>query len=168
MAKGTLELLTEYQGILKRDIQLNSADVGRLDPTNAVPLEQGEFVAIDPASTRKGTTSTFTTNKALCYQVFTEKGRFDVQSISKVALLWGHPYEGSTNMFDASAALNGAIAFGDPLTVLANADGRLVLAKAANAGEIVYGYSRSVILVDTAALGTTKLQFIFVGPTRVI
>jgi hypothetical protein len=161
-----LELVSAFQEISKRDFELVSADQDRLNPNNAVPLEAGEFVVTDPTETRKVTTSTFTTTKALARQVFTERGRTDTQAIKKVSTLWGHPYEAITNAFDA--VVNGAIAVGDPLTILANADGRLVLAKAANAGEIVYGHSLSIVAVATAAFGSTRLQFVFVGPTNVL
>ncbi len=178
-----LELITESQAVLKRDFEVDAGVSARLDPNNALSPLAGEFAVLVTAPTgTKPTTkvtlgaitgdlrtsiagSTFPQNESLVHQIFTEKGRFDVQAISKLTVLWSYPYEAETNVYDIGTA----IAVGQPLSVAAGSStvaNRLVLQTAAN-NELVTAFALNALATTDAPLGKVKLRFRFVGPTYV-
>ena len=178
-----LELVTESQAVLKRDFEVDAGVAARLDPTNALSPLAGEFATLVTATTgTKAATkvtlggltgnlqtsiagSTFPQNESLVHQIFTEKGRFDVQAISKLTVLWSYPYEAETNVYDIGTA----IAVGQPLAVAvgsATVANRLVLQAVAN-NELVVAFAMNALATTDAPLGKTKLRFRYVGPTYV-
>lgn len=178
----SITLVSAFQDIQRRDFRAEPGVRNRLSPNDADALEAGEFAAIDLTNPRQITLGVVTStmvngdavpaiaaqNSPFLHQVFTERGRFDVQAIDKVTVLWGYPYEASTNVYDNTTA----ITIGTPLTVkagtIASVSNRLVLQNA-NAGDLVYAYALNAIAVQPAAapLDTAVLQFRFVGPTFV-
>lgn len=176
-----LELITESQAIIKRDFQVEVGTVDRLDPNNALSPLAGEFAALLTTGAGAGKQvvlgatagdlrtsiggGTFPQNQSLVYQIFTEKGRFDVQAISRLTVLWSYPYEAQTNVYDIGTA----IAIGQPLTVAvgsATVANRLVL-QAAAANEPVMAYALNVLGTGDAPLGKNVLRYRFVGTTFV-
>ena len=89
------ELVTEVQGLLRRDFPV--ADRTLVNPNNANPLMDGEYMNIDSAyKLIRGADGTFGMG------LFVERGRMDVQAIGKVTVLMGGAYEANTRVFTAS------------------------------------------------------------------
>lgn len=176
-----LRLKTESQAILLRDLSVAAAVRDRLVGTNANAVEAGEFAAqtasttaVEDEATLGAITGdvvaafgggTFPSNEGLLYQVFTERGRYDVQAIDKLTVLWGYPYEAETNVYDST----GSITIGQPLTVKVGTQtgttARLVLAKPTAAGQFVYAFALNAVAATSLPLGRTFLRFKFVGPS---
>ena len=174
-----MELITEFQGLVKRDFQIVTAVRDRLDPNNADALEAGEFAALSTvAGEREQVTlgaltgdlgtggvsgATLPTNFPLVYQVFTERGRFDTQAIDKVTTLWGGKYEAETNMFENT----GGLSVGQPLTVKvgtkAAVANRLVLAPAA-VTDVVFAFALEALAGTDDPLGVPVLVYRWEGP----
>jgi hypothetical protein len=92
MTVVNFELVTEVQGLLRRDFPI--ADRTLVNPTNANPLMDGEFMNLDSSYRLiRGVNGTF--GMAL----FVEKGRMDVQAIGKGTVLMGGAYEADTRVF---------------------------------------------------------------------
>lgn len=90
------ELVTEVQGLLRRDFPV--ADRTLVNPNNANPLMDGEFMNLDSAYRLiRGVNSSF--GMAL----FVERGRMDVQAIGKVTVLMGNTYEADTRVFTTTS-----------------------------------------------------------------
>jgi hypothetical protein len=103
-----VEMVTEVQGLLRRDHSM--ADRTLLNPNNANPLLDGEWVNFDSAyNLVRGADGSFG------FMVFTERGRFDVQSIGKVTIFQGGAYECNTRIFTAAG-----LALGNPLKISAS------------------------------------------------
>lgn len=86
------ELVTEVQGLLRRDFPV--ADRNLVNPNNANPLMDGEFLNLDSAyKLIRGADGTFGMG------LFVERGRMDVQAIGKVTVLMGGAYEANTRVF---------------------------------------------------------------------
>lgn len=97
MATVTFRLKSPYQLVQRRDFTL--ADTTLLNPTNANPLEMGEFLMLDSAfKVIRADGST------ICYALFTEKGRSDTQAIGKVPVLKIGGYDAETLIYNASSA----------------------------------------------------------------
>ena len=151
----SLTLVTEVQALIRRDFEVVAADQARLNPTDTNPLEQGEFVALDDTEVNKVTSTALPSNLGAVFQVFTERGRSDVQGINKITVIWNPKYEGNTDQHDGAGA---AIVVGDNLTVKI-VSSKMILAKAST-GEQVVAVARSAV----AAAGES-LRFIFIGPS---
>jgi hypothetical protein len=86
------ELVTEVQGLLRRDFPV--ADRTLVNPNNANPLMDGEFMNLDSSyKLIRGADGTFGMG------LFVERGRMDVQAIGKVTVLMGGAYEADTRVF---------------------------------------------------------------------
>jgi hypothetical protein len=174
----SLQLITAYQENQKRDYQVIASKRSRLNPSDANALEAGEFAALATGDAEREmadlgvitgtigtgvTGATLPTNETSLYQVFTERGRYDVQAIDKVTVLWGRPYEAETNVFDNT----GGISVGQPLTVKvgtkASVLNRLVLRPAA-VGDVVFGWALVALSASPDPLGSSVLAFRFEGP----
>jgi hypothetical protein len=100
-------LISELMSVQRRDFDLAVPDL--LNPLNANPLIDGEWLALD-------------TNYALVrgsgeaakptWPVFAEKGRYDTQAIGKTTVLFGGFYEASSRVYTV-----GSLAVGDFLVV---------------------------------------------------
>ena len=90
------ELVTEVQGLLRRDFPV--ADRTLVNPNNANPLMDGEFINLDSAyKLIRGADGT------MGLALFVERGRMDVQAIGKVTVLMGNTYEADTRVFTTTS-----------------------------------------------------------------
>lgn len=105
------ELVTEVQAVLRRDFTL--ADKTLANPTGTNPLIDGEFVNLDANyHLIRGA------NGTVGWAVFAERGRFDVQSIGKVPVLFAQSYEADTRVFtSAGLTLGGKLQISASVTV---------------------------------------------------
>ena len=138
------ELVTEVQGILRRDFPV--ADRTLVNPNNANPLMDGEFMNLDASyKLIRGVDDSF--GMAL----FVERGRMDVQAIGKVTVLMGGAYEADTRVFTSTSITLGCkLEIGASVTVDALTKTGLVIFAA---GEVV-GYC-----TRTPATNGGKLRF---------
>jgi hypothetical protein len=92
------ELVSELQALLRRDFPV--ANPALINPTNANPLMDGEFLSLD--SSYKLIRAA---DGSLGFALFMEKGRFDVQAMSgkKTMVLFGGTYEADTRVFTAAS-----------------------------------------------------------------
>lgn len=96
-------LVTDVQSLIRRDFDV--ADTTLVNPTVANPIIDGEFVFVDSSyKLVRGTAG------AIGWAVFNERGRFDVQAIKKLTVLFANPYEADTRVFtSAGLTLGGAL-----------------------------------------------------------
>lgn len=94
------ELVTEVQGLLRRDFYL--ADKTLADPTNVNPLIDGEFLSLDTAYKLVRAA-----DGALGFGHYMERGRFDVQALGKTMVLMGGTYEADTRVFTSAGLVLG-------------------------------------------------------------
>lgn len=94
------DLVTELQGLLRRDFPL--ADPTLINPNNANPLMDGEFLSLD--SSYKLVRAA---DGAFGFALFMERGRFDVQAIKKTTILFGGTYEADTRVFTSAGLTQG-------------------------------------------------------------
>lgn len=104
------ELVTDLQSLIRRDFPVANRTL--VDPTNANPIIDGEFVFVNSsyqlARAASGT---------LGFAVLAERGRFDVQAIGKLTVLMLMPYEADTAIFtSAGLALGGALKISDAVS----------------------------------------------------
>jgi hypothetical protein len=105
------ELTTELQLVHRRDFAV--ANNAQINPTNANPIIDGEFMEIDSAYKliRAG-------NGKAAFAVFAERGRYDVQAIKKLTVLFGNSYEADTRVFtSAGLVLGGNLQTSNAVTV---------------------------------------------------
>jgi hypothetical protein len=105
------ELVTELQFLLRRDFPV--ADRNLISPNNANPLMDGEFLNLNTAYqlVRAG-------NGEVGWAMFVEKGRFDVQAVGKVTILFAGTYEADTRVMDATGmTLGGDLGISAAVTV---------------------------------------------------
>ena len=95
MSTVNFELVTELQHLLRRDFTVANKDL--VKPSNANPLMDGEFLNLDTAYkvVRAGTGEHG-------WALFVEKGRFDVQAVGRVTILFCGHYEADTRVFKSS------------------------------------------------------------------
>ena len=94
------ELVTVVQNCLRRDFVV--ADRTLIDPTNANPLMDGEFMNIDANyKIIRGI------NQSVGYALFAERGRYDVQTIGKSPILFMGGYEANTRVFTPGGITHG-------------------------------------------------------------
>jgi hypothetical protein len=110
------EPVSDIMQVTRRDFPL--ADKTLADPTNALALYDGEWLALDATSklvrASDVTTPDNLSANALVFPLFMEPGRSDVLSNAarKMAVLFMGNYEFDTRIFDAAANLGS----GDPIT----------------------------------------------------
>lgn len=111
MPVTNFEMVTEVQGLLRRDFPM--ADKTLLNPNNANPLIDGEFLNLDSAySLIRGADGSFG------FAHFMERGRFDTQAIGKTMVLFGGTYEANTRVFTAAGlTLGGKLQISASVTV---------------------------------------------------
>ena len=102
-------LVSEFQTIHRRPFEL--ADATILNPTSANPLIDGEFMTLNTSyQLVRGT------DGCLGWAAFAERGRFDVQAIGKVTVLYLQSYEADTKVFSSGG---GGLTLGGKLQVKA-------------------------------------------------
>jgi len=128
-----LEIVSDVQDIGRRDFTV--ADKTLVNPTNPNCIVDGEFLSLnmDYQLVRS-------INSVLGFAVFAEKGRFDVQAIGKLTVLYYKPYEADTRIFSTSGlTLGGPLAIATGIQPLSDGVNRSGLV-AAPGGSIVLGY----------------------------
>jgi len=126
-----LEIVSDVQDIGRRDFAV--ADKTLVNPTNPNCIVDGEFLSLnmDYQLVRS-------VNGVLGFATFAERGRFDVQAIGKLTVLYYKPYEADTRVFTAAG-----LALGGPLTIsgaVVTSDGVTRSGLIASGGGIVLGY----------------------------
>ena len=106
------ELITDLQQITRRDFPV--ADVTLLNPLNANPLLDGEWLSISTNYSLERGTDDGTVGEILTtsYPLFAERGRYDTQAIGKSPILFLGMYEAQTRIVDATG-----LSVGDRLVV---------------------------------------------------
>jgi len=101
------ELVTDLQSVIRRDFPL--ADKTLANPLSANPLIDGEFLNLNQQyQLVRGV------DGSIGWAAFVERGRFDVQALGKVTVLFLHSYEADTRVFDPTG-----LTLGGPLQVRA-------------------------------------------------
>lgn len=105
-------LVTELQGLIRRDFPVDTVTVD-LDPNGTNPLIDGEFMNLNSSyKLIRGI------NNSLGWAVFSERGRFDVQVLKKVTVLFLRGYEADTRVFaPAGITLGAALSLNASVTV---------------------------------------------------
>lgn len=105
------ELVTDLQGLIRRDFYL--ADKTLANPNVTNPLIDGELVSLDTAyKLVRGA------DGGLGFVVFMERGRFDVQALGKTTVLMAGEYEADTRVFtSAGLSLGGRLQLSASVTV---------------------------------------------------
>jgi hypothetical protein len=130
MANIHFELVTELQGLIRRDFTL--ADKALANPNNTNPLIDGEFLSLDAAYHLVRAA-----DGVLAFAHFMERGRFDVQALGKTMVLFGGTYEADTRVFTATGlTLGGKLQVSASVTV----DGKTKSGVANYAAGEVVGY----------------------------
>ncbi len=109
-----LNILSSLNEIYRRDVAVDSVNL--VTPTHADCLVSGEWIKID--ANGAATATSRDSHDALSYQVFTEKGDYSAQALSKVTILNSFDYIAETDQY------TGSIAAGAYLTT--NSDGVLI------------------------------------------
>lgn len=150
MASPLFELVTELQTLTRRDFPVAVPAI--LNPLNAQPLVEGEWLEIDTNyKLVRGTGEGLAMN---VFPVHTERGRYDTQAILKANVLMLGMYEADTQIVDTTA-----LGVGDALTVQDVTIGGIVrrgLKKAGvTSGRVVVGYVSKLY-----TSGPTKVRFV--------
>ena len=141
------EVVSDLQAIIRRDFPLAVRDLA--NPLYSNPLIDGEFLTLNTSYQLVRAT-----DGSLAWAAFAERGRFDVQAIGKVTVLYLMSYEADTKVYNSggSFALGGKIQVKAGLTIDGVA-GRVGV-DAYSSGEIL-GY-----VTRLPADNGTKLRFI--------
>jgi hypothetical protein len=127
-------LKSEFQTIHRRSFEL--AVPALLNPNNANPLIEGEFLQLDTAYKMARGTGV---SAVPSFAYFAEQGRYETQAIGKGPFLYLGAYEADTKVMDATG-----LSVGDPLTVgdvtVATLTRRGLLAVATPGTDFVVGY----------------------------
>lgn len=128
------ELVTELQGLLRRDFPVASKT--NVDPTQANPFLDGEFYFVD---------NSYKLVRASAGSVgwvgFSERGRLDVQASGKMTVIVGPTYEADTLIMNASGiTLGSAVKIG---SVTYQSQSRIGLVAHGGTG-VVIGYCTRV------------------------
>lgn len=141
MAAPNFEMVTELQVTTRRDFPV--ADQSLLNPLASNPIVDGEWLEIDGNyMLARGSGSGILP----VYPVFTERGRYDTQSIGKVDVLFGGMYEAETTVFSSGVnALGMEVKVGDVANWMGTGLTKRGLVPAAGtSGEIVVGFVTKV------------------------
>lgn len=93
-----MTLISEVMPVGRRDFQLVDATI--LNPNNANPLVDGEWLEMASASysLQRGSGEA----ASISWPVFSLRGQYDTQAISKTTVLWLNDYEVLTTICDAT------------------------------------------------------------------
>lgn len=100
-----LDLLTPVSDTFRRD--LITSDTAMVDPDDGSCLNAGEWVGLDENSQAQeagddiaaGTGSSPVAGEGPFYQVFTQKGDYTAQALSKICVIMSMDYEAETDMY---------------------------------------------------------------------
>jgi hypothetical protein len=108
--KINFEPVTDILLTHRKDVKL--ADTTLANPMNAVALTDGEWVTFSSATATinkvvRASSITTLSDPAttISFPVFAERGRYDVQSIGKVPIIFMGQYEFDTRIFDATTVV---------------------------------------------------------------
>jgi hypothetical protein len=150
MAAPNFTLISELQTLTRYDFPVTDPTI--LNPLNSNPLVDGEWLELDSSySLIRGTGEAAVPS----HVVHTEQGRYDVQGLGKVNVLYLGMYEAETAVIDQT----GPLALGDPLTVQTitfNAQNRRGLKKRAATSKMVVGFVTKIV-------SATKVRFVHYG-----
>lgn len=161
MSVPNFELVTELQTLTRRDFPL--ADSTLLAPLTTGAIIDGEWLNLNAsyqlARETVGVGGTHEGNKATCFPVHTERGRYDTQAIGKANVLMLGMYEAETRVVGSSYL--SAAAVGDFLTVqdvsYAGYATRRGLGVKTGAAVVVVG------VVSRVVAGSGKIRFVHFG-----
>lgn len=102
------KLVSEFQTIGRRSFEIDP--VGILDPNNAQPLVDGEWLQLTATTYKMTRGSVEATVPSYCF--FAEKGRYETQALGKGPMLYLGVYECDTKIMDVTGA-----AVGDAVSV---------------------------------------------------
>lgn len=110
MAVENFRLVSAVEGIARRDLVL--ADPTISNPNGANPLLDGEWLEYDNnyKAVRAG-------GDILCWAVWAERGRTDVQALRKVPTLYMGHYEADTLIMDSTSIILGSPLMVDDVTI---------------------------------------------------
>lgn len=156
MATPYFEFKSDVATLLRRDFAPVTAS--DLQPNGSRPLVEGEYLELDTTEfkvKRGGDNNAGTANAATVpsFPVWAERGRYDVQGLGKVPVIYLGMYEAESQIVDTTGADEG-----DALTVVDLTHGSLVrrgLKKTTTSGDMVVGWVVRVL--------TGKLRFIHTG-----
>lgn len=150
MSAPNFNLISELLPVQRRDFNLASSAL--LQPDNANPLIDGEFLELNAAyQLARGVGA----GAALSWPVFAERGRYDTQAIGKTVVLFGGFYEAETRVADLTGLAVGDFLVVDDVTV--DSLTRKGLKEAAGAGQ------HFVIGQVTRLPGGGKVRFLHTG-----
>ena len=110
--RPNLELISEVLPVQRRDFSLAVGDL--LNPLNANPLMDGEFLGLDASyQLTRGSGA----QSSLTWACFMERGRYDTQAIGKTTVLFGGFYEAETRVADTTGLSVGDFLVVDDVTV---------------------------------------------------
>lgn len=147
-----LTLVSELLPVQRRDFY--AANTALLNPNNANPLVDGEWLELDSSyKAARGTGEAAKPN----FQLFAERGRYDTQAVGKVPLLFLGMYEARSKIVNTTGC-----AVGDALVVqdvtVSSLTKRGLAKLGAGAGQhMIFGYVTKVI-------SASELQYITYMP----
>jgi len=150
MSAPNFTLISELLPVQRRDFNLASAAL--LDPNNANPLIDGEYLSLNASYQLERGVGAIA---GLSWPVFAERGRYDTQAIGKTPVLFGGFYEAETRVADLAG-----LAIGDFLVVAdvtVDALTRKGLKKAVGVGQ------HFVVGQVTRLPGGGKVRFVHTG-----
>jgi len=104
MAVQNIKLVSEFQTIQRRPFEL--AAPALLNPTNAQPLLDGEFLELD--TSYKMARGSATPAEVPSFAYFAERGRYETQALQKGPFLYLGPYEADTLIMSSTSLTVGA------------------------------------------------------------
>lgn len=164
MSAPNFVLITELQTLTRRDFPVSDSTV--IPPLNSNAIVDGEWLEMDttPAySLKRGAAGSgvHEGSNALVWPVHTEKGRYDVQAIGKVNVIFAGMFEAETAIANTSS-----LVVGSPLTVqdmsLLGFATRRGLALQSGSGAIVVGYVSRLVSEGLQYPGM-KIRFVSFG-----
>lgn len=167
MSAPNFVLITELQTLTRRDFPVTDATI--IPPLNSNAVVDGEWLEMDtsPSYTLKRGASGSGVHEgtnALVWPVHTEKGRYDVQAISKVNVLFGGMYEAETAIANTAGLSVGTALTVQDVNVLGFATRRGLGAQtgAEGTGVVVVGYVTRLISEGLQYPGM-KIRFMHFG-----
>jgi hypothetical protein len=153
MATPNFELITELQVCIRRDFPLTVP--GILNPLDAAPLVEGEWLELDANYLLKRGTGAGTSGAV--FVVHTERGRYDTQALGKANVIFAGQYEAETSIFNTGTSFTVGQAL-EVTDVTIGGISRRALDAAAS-GKAVVGFVTKV----TGTGATAKLRFLHTG-----
>lgn len=141
MSAPNFTLITELQTLHRRDFPL--ADITLANPLNSDPLLDGEFLELNANyQLQRGATGEGIWPNV--FPVYSERGRYDVQALQKVAVLMLHSYEAETAIYTSAGLVVGSALTVNDVTYQGGSHRGLALASSSS-GRVVVGYVSRIV-----------------------